>query len=169
MTKLTYRKIQTINALSTLCVLFLSFYFQYGLGLAPCPLCIMQRACVFLLLGVMGFSFYTLKRAHLISFMQIIFSLAGLFFASRQLWLQSLPASEVPACLPGLDILIRYFPLKTVIQTLLWGAGECSEVIWALGGVSMAGWSAMYFIFMFLISSFLFWRTRDKVTQTWFY
>lgn len=162
MTKLTYKRIQTFNAIITLLVLFTSFYFQYIVGLIPCPLCIMQRVCVFLLLAVMGFRFSTLKRAHRISFWQIIFAGAGLFFAARQLWLQSLPASQVPACMPGLDILIRYFPWKTVAQTLLWGTGDCAEVTWSLWGISMPGWCAMYFIFMIFMGCFLFWHTRPS-------
>jgi disulfide bond formation protein DsbB len=162
MTKLMYQRIQTFNALLTLIVLFVSFYFQYAQGLVPCPLCIMQRVCVFLLLGVMGLSFRTLSRARFISLMQIIFSLAGLFFALRQLWLQSLPTSQVPACLPGLDILIRYFPWKTILHTLFWGAGDCAEAPWHLWGISMAGWSAIYFVFMFLMGCFLFWKLSLK-------
>lgn len=162
MTKLNFRRIQTFNAIVTLFVLFSSFYFQYVVGLVPCPLCIMQRICVFLLLGVMGFSFRTQKRAHLINLMQIIFALAGLFFALRQLWIQSLPASQVPACMPGLDIMMRYLPWKTVAQTMLWGTGDCAEVTWRLWGISMAGWSAMYFVFMLITGSFLFWCTRKS-------
>ncbi|MFT4058533.1 MAG: disulfide bond formation protein B [Legionella sp.] len=160
MTKLMHQRIQTFNALVTLFVLFASFYFQYGLGLAPCPLCIMQRVCVFILLGLMSLSFRTLRRAHWVSFLQVFFAAAGLFFALRQLWLQSLPESQVPACMPGFDILVRYFPWKTIAQTMLWGTGDCAEATWHLWGISMAGWSAMYFAFMLLMGLFLFWCTR---------
>lgn len=160
MTKLNFRRIQTFNAIVTLFVLFASFYFQYVVGLVPCPLCMMQRLCVFFLLAVMSLSFHTQKRAHAISGWMIFFAALGLFFASRQLWLQSLPAGNVPACMPGLDIMIRYFPWKTVAQTLLWGSGECAEATWHWLGISMAGWSAMYFIFMIVMGLFLFWNTH---------
>ncbi|MGL5743338.1 MAG: disulfide bond formation protein B [Legionella sp.] len=160
MTKFTYKKIQTFNAVLTLFVLFASFYFQYVVGLSPCPLCIMQRVCVFLLLAVMGLSFQTLKKAHVICLLQIFISCAGLFFALRQLWLQSLPAGKAPACMPGMDILFRYFPWQTIVTTLLWGTGDCAEVSWWLFGISMPGWTALYFLFMFLMGCFLFWHTR---------
>ncbi|HHF7366986.1 TPA: disulfide bond formation protein B [Legionella bozemanae] len=163
MRKITYRKIQTFNAMLTLFVLFASFYFQYVVGLTPCPLCIMQRVCVFLLLAVMGLSFRTLKRARIISLLQIIIACAGLYFALRQLWLQSLPAGEAPACMPGLDILIRYFPWQTVLKTLFWGTGDCAEVSWQMLGISMPGWCALYFLFMALMGCFLFWNTRKSV------
>lgn len=160
MKKITYRKIQTFNATLTLLVLFASFYFQYVVGLVPCPLCVMQRICVFLLLAVMGLSFRTLKKAHIINLLQIIIACAGLFFALRQLWLQSLPVGEAPACMPGLDVLIRYFPWQTVVKTLLWGSGDCAEVNWSMLGISMPGWCAIYFLFMALMGCFLFWHTR---------
>jgi protein dithiol:quinone oxidoreductase len=162
MKKITYRRIQTFNAALTVGVLFASFYFQYAVGLAPCPLCLMQRLCVFLLLAIMGLSFRTLKKARRISFLQIIFASAGLFFALRQLWLQSLPAANVPACMPGLDILIRYFPWQTIAKTLFWGTGDCAEATWHFWGISMAGWSALYFSFMLLMGCFLFWCTRAQ-------
>lgn len=160
MRKITYRKIQTFNAALTVFVLFASFYFQYIVGLTPCPLCLMQRICVFMLLAVMGLSFSTLKRAHIISLLQIIIACAGLFFALRQLWLQSLPTGKAPACMPGLDVLIRYFPWQTVVETLFWGSGDCAEVSWSMLGISMPGWCAIYFLFIALMGCFLFWHTR---------
>ncbi|HHT0592576.1 TPA: disulfide bond formation protein B [Legionella anisa] len=163
MRKLTYRKIQTFNAMLTVFVLFASFYFQYMVGLAPCPLCIMQRLCVFLLLAVMGLSFQTLKRAHIISLLQAIIACAGLYFSLRQLWLQSLPAGEAPACMPSLDILIRYLPWQDVAKALFWGTGDCAEVSWHMLGISMPGWVAIYFLFMALMGCFLFWNTRSSV------
>lgn len=160
MTKSSYKRIQSFNALITLYVLFASLYYQYIVGLAPCPLCIMQRVCTFVMLAVLSLSFNTLKRAHRISILQVFIAGAGLFFALRQLWLQSLPAENVPACMPGLDILVRYFPWQTVARTLLWGTGDCATVTWTLWGVSMAGWSTLYFGFMVVMGCFLVWHTR---------
>ncbi len=55
MSKRTYRQIQGLLLLITVFVLFASFYFQYVLGLEPCPLCLMQRICVFLLMALFFF------------------------------------------------------------------------------------------------------------------
>jgi disulfide bond formation protein DsbB len=160
MNKLIYKKIQFFLVWITFIVLFASLYFQYFLGLHPCPLCIMQRICVFLLIGLMGLSLGTLKKAHIISLAQIVISCAGLFFAIRQLWLQSMPAGKAPACMPGLDVLIRFFPWQTVARSLFWGSGDCAEVTWSMWGVSMPGWAAIYFLFMAVAGLFLFIRTR---------
>lgn len=163
MTKFAYRKTQSFLALLTLFVLLSSFYFQYVQGMQPCPLCLMQRICVFLLLGIMGLSLGTMKKAHLVSLMQIIIACAGLFFSLRHLWLQSLPASQAPACMPGLDILIRYFPWQTVAHALFWGAGDCAETNWSLWGISMPGWSALYFLLMAITGLILYLRTRSPI------
>jgi disulfide bond formation protein DsbB len=158
MTKLFYRKIQFALTLVTVFVLFFSFYAQYVLGLEPCPLCLMQRGCVFVLLGLMGLSLRTIRKARAISLMQCIIAFAGLFFALRQVWLQSLPAGAAPACMPGLDILIHYFPWQAVAKALLWGTGDCAETTSSFLGLSLAGWSGLYFLFMMCTGLFFFVR-----------
>lgn len=163
MTKRTYRKIQSLLTLISFFVLFASLYFQYAMGLQPCPLCLMQRICVFLLLALMGLSLGTLKKAHFVSLLQIIIAFCGLFFSLRHLWLQSLPTGQAPACMPGLDVLIRYFPWQTVAKALFWGAGDCAETTWSMLGISMPGWSALYFLFMVLAGLLLFFRTRTPI------
>jgi len=160
MNKLIYKRIQYFLVLATAFVLFASLYFQYAVGLEPCPLCIMQRVCVFLLLILLGLSLGTLRKAHWVSFLQVLFAAAGLFFALRHLWLQSLPAGQAPACMPGLDVLIQYFPWQTVAHALLWGSGDCAQSAWSMLGVSMPGWSALYFLFMLLSGLYLFFQTR---------
>lgn len=159
---LLYRRTRIFLASITFFVLFFSLYSQYVLGLQPCPLCIMQRICVFLLMLVMALSCFTIKKARLFSLLQIICSVAGLFFSSRHLWLQSLPADAVPACMPGLDILISYFPWQEVARALFWGAGDCAEKTWSFLGVSMPGWSALYFLCMMLSGLFLYTRPRSS-------
>lgn len=150
MTKFSYRNVQVFLSLITLLVFSASLYFQYGLGLSPCPLCLMQRLCVFILLFfcLMGVRLSTLKRARAVSFAQLFFALAGLYFSARQLWLQTLPPESAPACVPGLDVLIKYFPWQDVAHALFWGSGDCAEQSWSLLGLSMPAWALFYFLFM---------------------
>ncbi|TAL60957.1 MAG: disulfide bond formation protein B, partial [Legionella sp.] len=79
MNKINYVRIHSFLTLITVIVLLTSLYLQYFVKLQPCPLCLMQRFCVFLLLIIMGLSFHTLKRAHLLSILQVIISAAGMF------------------------------------------------------------------------------------------
>lgn len=77
--KNTYRKFQTFSAALTAFVLFASFYFEYVVGLMPCPLCMMQRICVFIV-GDYERKFLHVKKAHIICVLQIIIACAGLYF-----------------------------------------------------------------------------------------
>ncbi|ASQ45056.1 disulfide bond formation protein B [Legionella clemsonensis] len=160
MTKSSYKRWQMLLFLLSLTVLGSSFYFQYIAGLAPCPLCLMQRLCVFLLVvvGFVGLLINYLKAGKLLAVLQIGVALGGLFFAGRQLWLQSLPGDQMPACLPELDILVRYFPWRDVFHALLWGAGDCAEISWKWLGLTMPGWAALYFLFMSLTGAWIFWQ-----------
>ncbi len=152
-------------AISSL-MLSASFYFQYVLEMQPCPLCLMQRLCVFLIwcFCVIALLIRSKKGLSFVYFFQSIISLSGLYFAGRQMWLMSLPADKVPACMPGLDVLMEYFPWQTVVKTLLWGAGDCAEATWSMLGIAMPGWCALYFIFMAIISIFLY-KDNWQLTQ----
>jgi protein dithiol:quinone oxidoreductase len=145
-------------------VVFLaSLYFQYVRGLQPCPLCIMQRVSV-LIIGVLAlravFVGFAKSRQRLLIIMGI-FALLGIYFALRQLWLQSLPADRLPACLPGLDVMMRYFPMKDIFHALFWGAADCAELNWQGLGLSMPAWSLIYFSCICLGSFFNYFKARS--------
>lgn len=158
MSKRVYRRLQSLMLFISLLTLGSAFYLQYLVGLQPCPLCLVQRffAFLFAMLCLMGLCLSTRRRGRVVGLFQMLFTAAGLFFAVRQLWLQSLPPEQAPACLPGLDILIRYFPWQDVAHALLWGTGDCAEVTWRFLGFSMPAWAAFYFIAMFFMSGFVF-------------
>ena len=73
-------------------------------------------------------------------------SLAGAGIASRQLYLQSLPADQAPACGPSLDFIFQTFPLTDALSILLRGDGNCAEVVWRFLGLSIPGWTVIIFI-----------------------
>lgn len=150
----------------SLSVLLLSFYFQYSLGLEPCPLCLMQRLCVGLitLLSLIGLWLRRPAYAAGLLLTQLVFVVFGLFFALRQIWLQSLPPGSAPACMPDMSVLIHYFPWQDVLHAFIWGAGDCAQIPWQWLGLSLAGWSLVYFVVLALATLYLqlqhfFWRS----------
>jgi protein dithiol:quinone oxidoreductase len=159
MNKFAYRRWQGFLTLLTLFVLGSSLYFQYHQGMQPCPLCLMQRFCVLLLFLFCFIGVYvsTIRAGKILACLQLLVAAGGLFFAGRQLWLQTLPAGETPACMPGLDVLIRFFPWQDVARALFWGTGECAENSWRLLGLSMPAWAALYFLFMLIAAIVVFW------------
>lgn len=146
------------------------FYFEKHLGLAPCPLCMFQRAA---LLGVAFFSVFGLVFnlskiwSKLVIFGATFFSIVGLAIAGRQVWLQHLPKDQVPECGPDLAFMLDVFPLSQVINTVLQGSGECAEVQWTLFSLSMPEWMVLIFGVMTLIClRLLFKRERNYFSGT---
>lgn len=154
MKRMTYRNVQNFLLFFTILVLVFAFYSEYIQKLEPCPLCLMQRFCAFLFgfLCLTGLALRTLHRARMLAIIQTIIACLGLYFASRQLWLQSLPIDQPQICLPGLDALTHYFSLSVVLKAFFWGSSACSEVTWRWLGLSMPGWSAAYFIVMAIVN-----------------
>jgi disulfide bond formation protein DsbB len=132
-----------------------AYYLQYGEGLDPCPLCILQRiavagmALVFLVAifhnpGRIGATIYAL--------LQLAIGGAGAALALRQVWLQSLPKDQVPACGMSLNYMLDTLPLAETVKKVFEGSGECAEKGWVFLHLSIAGWTLVFFIAMIAAS-----------------
>jgi disulfide bond formation protein DsbB len=132
------------------CALLLGFgyYLQYGRGLEPCPLCLVQRGFFYavMLTFVLG-ALHAPGRfgAAIYGALLLLFAAGGAATASRQVWLQHLPADKVPQCGPDLFFMLENFPLARTLQKLLQGSGECAAVDWKFLGLSIAAWSLVWF------------------------
>lgn len=158
MNKALFQRVEGFLLLSIVMVLGATFYVEYVKDLQPCPLCLTQRLFLFLtaITCLIGTFFAPIKRVKGLLIVQLIFILSGLFFALRQTWLQSYPLHESMVCMPGLEMMVRYLPWHKVLQALLWGASDCSEVTLRWFGLSLAAWSAVYFSILFFISAYLY-------------
>ena len=138
-----------LGALVCLALLGYAYYLQYVQGLEPCPLCMVQR---FFFYSVMAF--FILAAIHgprgrgAVVYATLITLLAagGAVTASRQVWLQHLPPDKVPQCGPDLFFMLENFPLSRTWEKLFYGTGECAKVDWTFLGLSIAGWSLVWFI-----------------------
>ncbi len=123
-------------------------------GLEPCPLCIFQRVAVLTAAAVFLVAAIHNPGGRLGAAVYAGLSLAavasGAGVASRHLWLQSLPADEVPVCGPGLDYMIDILPLREVVEMVLSGSGECAEIDFLLLGISLPGWTLIGFLILAL-------------------
>lgn len=123
-----------------------ALFMEHILGLAPCPLCMMQRVWM-LLAGLLALT----ALAHspgwgIYPLLSLIASAVGGGFSIRQLYLQSLPAEEVPACGPDLAYMLDAFPLSDILVAMTSGTGDCAEVAWSFLGISIPGWALVMFI-----------------------
>ena len=82
-------------------------------------------------------------------------ALSGAGFAIRQLWLQSLPEDQVPACGPPAGYLMDSFSPAQWLPILLRGDGNCAKVDWTFLGLSIAGWMLIIFV---ALATFALWQ-----------
>lgn len=132
-----------------------ALYLQYVVGLEPCPLCVFQRICVIamgLVFVVAAIRNPTQPGAAGVALLQLLIGGAGIAFAGRQVWLQSLPKDEVPACGMGLNYMLETLPYTDVIRKVFEGSGECAEKGWVLLNVSIAGWTLVFFVAIIVAS-----------------
>ena len=125
-----------------------ALFAEYHWGMFPCPLCIFQRVAfivmaLFFLLGALhaprGSARWVYAGGTLLG------ALFGIAVAARHLWIQSLPADQIPSCGPPLDYLFSAFPFAKVLQLVFTGSGECAKVEPILG-LPMPAWSLLWFI-----------------------
>lgn len=126
-------------------LLFGALIFEHGFGMVPCPLCLMQRiwffaAGLFALAGLLHD-----PRWGIYPLLSMLSALVGGGFSIRQLYLQSLPADQVPACGPDINYMIEVFPLSDVLAAMTSGTGDCAEVAWRFLGLSIPGWALLGF------------------------
>ena len=121
-------------------------------------MCITQR--LFYYLGGIAallalFAIRKILWQRLTSIVVIVAALGGLATAGRQIWLQHLPADKVPECGPGLQYWLENNPFLETLQLLFKGDGNCAEIDWSFLGLSIAGWSALWFLAMLVVGIWL--------------
>lgn len=124
------------------------YYLQFARGLEPCPLCIFQRIAyiTILIIAAAGLVHGPGKPwLRVYSGLLGIAAVAGIAIAGRQVWLQHLPADQVPACGPGLDYMLEVFSFSETLKMVFSGSGECAEVHWTFLSLSIAEWSLIWF------------------------
>lgn len=120
-----------------------ALYAEHVLMLMPCPLCVFQRMAV-IALGIV-FLVAALHNpsgngTYAYAVLLLLAAGAGIGVAGRHVWLQNLPADQVPSCGPGFDYIIDSFPLADALKLIFTGSGECASIDWQFLGLSMPAW-----------------------------
>lgn len=142
-------------------LLITAIIFQFVGGLEPCPLCISQRVMV-LAVGLV-FLAAVLQNpgppgTRIYAWAGFLTALGGAGVSGRHVWLQHLPAEQVPACGPGIGYMFQYFPLSDTLKALLSGTGDCAKVDWTLLGFSMPAWVLVCFLGLAALSIVQLWN-----------
>ena len=116
-----------------------ALFFEFILGLPPCPLCMMQRLWFILAISISYVGLAHNPKWGIYPLLTIMATIGGGYFAAKHLWLQSLPADQVPACGPDLAYMLDVFPLSDVLIAMTTGTGDCATTAWSLFGITLPG------------------------------
>jgi disulfide bond formation protein DsbB len=140
-----------------------ALYLQYVLRQEPCPLCMIQRV-IFIVIGVLFFiaALFNAGRigSRIYSILIAFFAVVGMAVAGRHIWIQHLPKDQVPACGPGLDFMLKHFPMSDVLQELMHGSGECAAKGWTFLTLGIPEWSLVWYVLLGVFALFVGWKKR---------
>lgn len=137
-------KLGLVAALGSGALLGGAYYFQYGVGLAPCEMCYWQRwpHMVAIGVGLLALASFAWPRLALVFMLTAITALIvtagiGVFHVGVEYHWWAGPqacAGNVPRGLSPEQLRKYLFGAKMV---------RCDETAWAMWGISMAGWNAI--------------------------
>ena len=128
---------------------------EHVFAMDPCPLCLMQRVW-FAIAGMFAAAgLLHSPRWGIYPLLTMLAALTGAGFSIRQLYLQNLPADQVPSCGPDMTYMLENFPLTDVLAAMTRGTGSCAEVVWQFG-LTIPGWALVGFVVIVLLSGYQF-------------
>ena len=140
---------RVLALLAAVCVAMLGFglYLQYGVGLMPCPMCIVQRYALILVAVSAGMAGARGQKGWIFAWAALGLLAAGFgaFVAARQSWLQWYPP-EVVSCGRDFYGMIENYPLSRALPMIFRGSGDCTAVDWTFLGGTIANWSFLWFV-----------------------
>ncbi|WP_288996472.1 disulfide bond formation protein B [uncultured Psychrobacter sp.] len=159
----TYRNLQVfLVVMAVIGMSFALFFLQRYMGFTPCPLCIFQRIGLIVMgvFALMAALFHPKSMA--VRLVLWLGSLVGIGWstvvAGRHVWLQHLPADQVPSCGPGLDYWLDTLPLLQVFKEVFAGSGECAAIDWTFMGLSIPEQSLILFSLLLVVHGLVLWR-----------
>lgn len=158
----TYRNLQVfLVVMAVIGMSFALFFLQRYMGFTPCPLCVFQRIGLIVMgvFALMAALFHPKSMA--VRLVLWLGSLVGIGWATvvagRHVWLQHLPADQVPSCGPGLDYWLDTLPILQVFKEVFAGSGECAAIDWTFMGLSIPEQSLILFSLLLVVHALVLW------------
>ena len=157
------RRLLSLLAACCLGMLAFGMYLQEVVGLVPCPMCIVQRYALILVMLCAALTACSHRRSvHILGGVSLfLFASGGAYVAANQSWLQWYPP-EIVSCGRDLYGMIETFPLQRVIPMIFKGSGDCTKVDWTFLGGTIANWSFLCFVGFATVGAVLSWRRWRK-------
>ncbi len=144
-------------------LLFGAQIMEHRFAMEPCPMCLMQRLWIFAAALVAYVGLAHNPRWGIYPLLTIIAALIGGWVSARHLWLQSLPADQVPSCGPPVDYMIENFSPLDTLGSMFLGTGDCAQVDDFLG-LSLPLWALLGFAALIALAA-LQWRLQLAAHQ----
>ena len=159
----SYRSLQVFLVIMTAVGMgYALFFLQQHMGLTPCPLCIFQRVGLMVMGGFALIAAVFNPKTKIVRLALWLGSLIGIGWATgvaaRHVWLQHLPADQVPACGPGLNYWLDTLPVSEVLNQVFAGSGECAAIEWTFLGLSIPEQSLIFFSLLIITHLFILFR-----------
>ena len=155
LTSISYRTLHGGGFILCISALLIAvFYMERHLGLAPCPLCILDRVVITVIAILCLLAWLqnpSVFGQRIYAVLILLHGLIGTLLAGRHIYLQNLPADKVPNCLPDLDYMLETFPVQEILSSILSSAGECATVSWTFMGMSIPQQTLLLFIVLSII------------------
>jgi disulfide bond formation protein DsbB len=159
---LTPRVALALVAAGTIGAMAAGLYLQHVVGLAPCPLCVLQRigfiACGLIAGGGALFA----RRARSLKLVALaagMAALAGLGVAAWHNYLIWFPPESM-SCGRPFEWFNDDFPLIVWLPKIFRGDGDCFAVEWSLLGLSIPQWAVVVFVGLLALLALAFRRAR---------
>ena len=143
-------------------MLGMAYFFEYGMGLAPCTMCYWQRVPhgIVIALGVLAVMPFLAQSSLFIRLMLTLGIISLLAGAGIAAWHSGVELKILPgptACSGGLAL--DGSPAALLDQLLATPVVRCDEVPWSLFGLSMANWNMIITAGMAILAGGVLWRS----------
>jgi protein dithiol:quinone oxidoreductase len=134
-----------------------AFFLQYVKELEPCPMCWFQRVAL-LAMGLV-FLLAALTNpgrpgAKMYAGLTLFTGGAGVALAARHLYIQSMPADQLPSCGMGISYMLESLPFLDVFARTLKGSVECNKIDLVFG-LPIPAWTLLFFVVAIVAAFFL--------------
>lgn len=140
------------------------YYIQHGLGVEPCPLCIVQRFA-FMAVGLaalLGMAVAARRMASIVlAALTSLLAIAGAGVAAWHLWIQAHPPESF-SCGRPFAWMIENMPLTQVLPKLFKGEADCLQDTWTLLGLGIPHWSLLLFLLLMALADFAWVQARRQ-------
>lgn len=144
-----------------------AMFLQHGMGLEPCPMCILQRVGL-MTMGAFSLLFALVNpkklAAKLILWLGSFLGIAWAFgVALRHVWLQKFP-DPMASCGAGFDFWLETMPMTDIVQLILSGSADCGVIDWEFMGLSIPMQSGIFFGLLIVVHLWLVKRMFNSKT-----